>query len=118
MFSFASSSYWPINEGKKNIIKELYYKGEEKHEEKWEREREREKGLWEEGRPKLVTVRVWGLRREKVKGRKKKWKSLLWERECAKILCFPRLQINIIFIEDAIHEREIVFLFFFMENSL
>ena len=46
--------------GKKNIIKELYYRGEEKHGEKRERERERERerDLWEDERSELVTVRV------------------------------------------------------------
>ena len=41
---------WSVR-GKKNIIKELYYRGEEKHGEKRERERERERersmGRWE-----------------------------------------------------------------------
>ena len=32
-----------------------------------------------------------GVRREKVKGRDKKWENLSWEREGAKKLCFPRL---------------------------
>ena len=36
LFSFASQSYWPISEGKKNLIKELCYRGEEKHGEKRE----------------------------------------------------------------------------------
>ena len=91
----------------KNIIKELYYKGEDKHGEKRdERQIEREKDLWEGGRSELLTVRVWGLKREKVKGREKKWESLLWEREGTKKLCFPQLQMNIIFIGDATHERE------------
>ena len=75
LFSFASQSYWPIREGGKNQIKELCYKGKEKHEEKREerqigRERERERFMKEE-RPKLVTMRVW---------REKKW-----ARDC-----FPR----------------------------
>ena len=44
---------------KKYIIRELYYRGEEKLGEKRdERQIEREKDLWEEGRPELVTVRV------------------------------------------------------------
>ena len=63
--------------------KELYYRGEEKHgENRDERQIEKEKDLYEEGRLELVTMRVWGLRREKVKGREKKRKSLLWERDC------------------------------------
>ena len=32
-----------------------------------------------------------GVRREKVKGREKKWENLPWEREGAKKLCFPWL---------------------------
>ena len=96
--------------GKKNIIRELYYRGEEKHGEKRdERQIEREKDLWKEGKSELVTMRVWEQRREKVKGVEKKWESLLSERECAKKLCFLRLQMNIIFIGDATHEREVVF---------
>ena len=47
-----------------------------------------------------------GVRREKVKGREQKWKNLPWERVDAKNLCFPHLQKNIIFIGDAMHERE------------
>ena len=44
------------------IIRELYFRGEEKHGEKRderqiEREREREKDLWQEGRPELVTMK-------------------------------------------------------------
>ena len=99
--------------------RELYYRGGEKHgENRDERQIEKEKDLYEEGRLELVTMRVWGLRREKVKGREKKWKSLVWDRECAKKLCFPRLQMNIIFIGNATHEREIVFQKIFLENSL
>ena len=32
-----------------------------------------------------------GVRREKTKGREKKWENLPWERDDAKKLCFPRL---------------------------
>ena len=32
-----------------------------------------------------------GVRREKVKGKEKKWENLPWEREGAKKLCFPWL---------------------------
>ena len=32
-----------------------------------------------------------GVKREKVKGREKKWENLPWEREGAKKLCFLRL---------------------------
>ena len=49
LFSFASRSYWPINEGKNiYIIRELRYRGEEKHGEKREqRQRERSMGRGE-----------------------------------------------------------------------
>ena len=45
---------------KKNLIRELCYREEEKYGERREtvRERERERDLWEEERPKLVIVRV------------------------------------------------------------
>ena len=59
-----------------------------------------------------------GVRREKAKGREKKWENLPWEREGAKKLCFPRLQTKIIFIGDAMHERKIVFQKKNLENSL
>ena len=47
LFSFASRSYWPISEWKKkNLIRELCYRGEEKHgEEREERQLERERDL-------------------------------------------------------------------------
>ena len=60
-----------------------------------------------------------GVRREKVKGREKKWESLLWERQATKKLCFLWIQMKIIFIGDATREKEIVFqIFFFLENNL
>ena len=65
-----------------------------------ERERERERDLWEEERPELMSVRVW---------EEKKWESLLWERECTKKLCFWQLQTKIIFIRNATRERETIF---------
>ena len=59
-----------------------------------------------------------GVKREKVKGREKKWESLPWERKGTKKLYFLQLQMKIIFIGDATHEREIVFQIFFWENNL
>ena len=59
-----------------------------------------------------------GERREKAKGREKKWESLPWEKEGAKKLCFPQLQTKIIFIGDATGEKEIVFQNNFLENNL
>ena len=59
-----------------------------------------------------------GVRREKEKGREKKWENLPWEREGAKKLCFPRLQTNTIFIGNASRERETVFQKLFLENNL
>ena len=81
LFSFASQSYWPIREGGKNQIKELCYKGKEKHEEKREERqigREREREIYERGETKVSNNE--GVKREKVKEREKKW-----ERDC-----FPR----------------------------
>ena len=72
-----------------------------------ERERERERSM---GRRETRVCDSEGVRREKVKGREKKWESLSWERECAKKLCFPLLQMKIIFIRDATCKREIFFL--------
>ena len=86
MFSFASRSYWPISEGKKNLIRELRYRGEEKHGEKREeRQRERSMGRWE--------TRVSdseGVRREKVR------KLTMRERRRQKIM-FPTT-INFLYI--------------------
>ena len=59
-----------------------------------------------------------GVRREKVKRREKKWEILPWEREGAKKLCLSWLKTKIIFIGDAMCEREIVFQNFFLENNL
>ena len=59
MFSFASWSYWPISEGKKNLIREFCYREEEIHGEKERKKTVKERDLWEEERPNLVTVTVW-----------------------------------------------------------
>ena len=59
-----------------------------------------------------------GVRREKAKGREKKWENLPWERESAKKLCFPLLQTKIIFIGDATRKKEIVFQNNFLKNNL
>ena len=116
LFSFAGRSYWLISEGKKNLIKELCYKEEEKHGEKREdRQLERKRSM---GRGETRVSDSEGVRREKVKGREKKWENLPWKREGTKKLCFPRLQMNIIFIGDATGERKIVFYKFFLENNL
>ena len=48
--------------------------------------RERSMGKWE---TRVSDSK--GVRREKVKGREKKWEILPWEREDAKKLCFSRL---------------------------
>ena len=101
---------------KKNIIRELCYRGEEKHwEKREERQLEKERSM---GRGETRVSDSEGVRREKAKGRERKWKSLPWERDGTKKLCFPRLQTNIIFIGDATREREIVFQNFFLENNL
>ena len=89
LFSFASRSYWLISEGKKkNLIRELCYRGEEKHGEKREERQLRKRSM---GRGENRVSDSEGARREKVKGRDKKWENLSWEREGAKKLCFPRL---------------------------
>ena len=52
-----------------------------------------------------------GVRREKVKGREKKWEILPWEREGTKKLCLSWLQTKIIFIGD-VRERLFYKIFF------
>ena len=61
----------------KKIIRELCYKGEE---------REREREIYGKGETKINDKE--DVRREKVKGREKKWESLPWERAC-----FPKKNI-------------------------
>ena len=70
--------------------------------------REKERSM---GRGEIRVSDSKGVRTEerKVKGREKKWESLPWEREGAKKSCFLQLQMKIIFIGDAMREREIVF---------
>ena len=73
LFSFASRSYWSISEGKKkNLIRELHYRGEEKHGEKRE-ERQRERST---GRGETRVSDSEGVRREKAKRKEKKWENL------------------------------------------
>ena len=68
------------NEGKKkNLIRELCNKGEEKHVER-EREREREREIYGRGETKVSDSE--GGRKEKEKGREKEWESVPWERDC------------------------------------
>ena len=67
----------------------MCYRGEEKHGEKREeRQLERERSM-RRGETRVSDSE--GVRREKVKGREKKWENLPWEREDAKKLCFPWL---------------------------
>ena len=68
------NNYWAMRG--KNLIRELCYKGEE-------RERERERSIYGEGRPELVTVRVWG---KKKKREERKSKRAYCERE----IVFPK----------------------------
>ena len=85
----------------------MCYRGEEKHgEHREERQLERERSM---GRGETRVSDTEGVKREKAKGREKKWESLPWERKGTKKLYFPQLQMKIIFIGDATHEREIVF---------
>ena len=65
--------------GETNIIRELCYKGEERERE-GEREREREREIY--GRGETIINDSKGVRREKAKGREKKWENLSWERDC------------------------------------
>ena len=65
----------------------MCYRGKEKHGEKRE-ERQRERPM---GRGETGVSDCEGVRREKAKGREKKWENLPWEREGAKKLCFPQL---------------------------
>ena len=60
----------------------MCYEGEEKHGEKREvRQLERERSM---GRGETRVSDSEGARREKVKGREKKWENLPWEREGTK----------------------------------
>ena len=60
----------------------MCYRGEEKYGEKREERRlERERDLWEEDRLELMTLRVWGEKKQREEG---KWESLPWEREDTK----------------------------------
>ena len=77
---------WLVKE-KKNLIRELRYRWEEKHGEKRE-ERQRE---WSMERWETRVSDSEGVRREKAKGREKKWEKLPWEREGAKKFCFPQV---------------------------
>ena len=63
----------------------MCYKGEEKHGEKKE---EREREIYGRGETKVSDNK--GVRREKVKGREKKQKSSLWERDCFPIFFFGK----------------------------
>ena len=94
----------------------MCYRGEEKHGEKREeRQLERERSK-RRGETRVCDSK--SVRREKVKGREKKWENLPWEREDTKNLCFPWLQTKIIFIENATCKREIVFQKRILENNL
>ena len=88
LFSFASRSYWPINEGK-NIYNQRI--ALQRGRETWRKERTETETERSMGRGETRISDSEGVRREKVKGREKKWENLPWEREGAKKLCFPRL---------------------------
>ena len=79
-----------------------------------EKREKRERSM---GRGEIRVSDSEGVRREKVKGREKKWEILPYKRKCAKKLCFPWLQTKIIFIGDATREREIVFQNFFWKTT-
>ena len=62
------------NEGKKkNLVRELCYKGEEKH-------GEREREIYGRGETRVSDSE--GVKKEKEKGREKEWESVPWERDC------------------------------------
>ena len=54
---------------------------------------------------------------ERVRTKERKSERAYYEREYAKKLCFLWLQMNIIFIGDVIHYREIVFQIFFWKTA-
>ena len=72
---------------------------------------------WDFGRKEWNNYRCKG-KIKKAKGREKKSEKAYHKREGTKNLCFPWLQMKIIFIEYATREREIVFQNFFLENNL
>ena len=91
----------------------MCYRGEEKHWEKkeerqLEREREREKDLWEEERPELMIVRVWG---EKKQREERKSEKTYHERERRrqKIMFLMTIDEDNIYRRCNAWEREIVF---------
>ena len=84
-----------------------------------EKQIEREKDLWEKERVELVTMRVWGLRREKSKGKREKIRELtMRERRCQKIKFPAATNEYNIYRRCNTWEREIVFQKEFLENSL
>ena len=90
---------------KKELIKERFYRGVEKQKEKRE-ERQIDREICGKRRGRRSDNE--GVRREK------KWESLPWERMKTQKKCFPRQRREeIIFIGDAMREREIVFQYFF-----
>ena len=121
MFAFARNSCWPISEGEKSNQRILLQRGKETwRKERRETDRERSKGRGEIGGSDSESM----MRREKkVKEREKKWESLSWERVGAKNFLFPvttEVMEKDKFIGDVMHEREIIFqyFFFFLGNNL
>ena len=114
MFAFARNSCWPISEGEKSNQRILLQRGKETwRKERRETDRERSKGRGEIGGSDSESM----MRREKkVKEREKKWESLSWERVGAKNFLFPvttEVMEKDKFIGDVMHEREIIFQYFF-----
>ena len=93
----------------------MCYRREEKHGEKRE-ERERERDLWEEERPKLVTVRVWG---EKSKGKREKVRNLtMREGRCQKIMFINATNKYNIYRRCNVWERDCFPKFFFGKQPI
>ena len=115
LFSFTSRSYWPISEGKKKSNQRIVLQRKRETWRKKRRETVRERDLWEEERPELVTMRVWGEKKQK---EERKSEKAYHEREGTKKICFLRLRTKIIFIIDAMREREIIFQILFWKNNL
>ena len=116
LVSFASRSYWMINEGKKKKSNKriVLRRGKET----WRKERRetiRERDLWEEERLELMTVRVWGERKQR-----EERKLTTRERMRQKIIFPTATNEDNIYRRCNVWERNCfpIFFFFFLENYL
>ena len=69
------------------------------------------------GDTKVSDIESVRTKERKSKKEERKSERAYYEREYAKKLCFLWLQMNIIFIGDVIHYREIVFQIFFWKTA-